>query len=167
MTCGSIICSNRVTILRQSWCHKIKYRNVKDQIYHSTSVFIKVAHGCHIAQNVLINPLWHSDAKWRHKSGSTLAHNGPFLTSPSHYLNQFWFVMNEVLWYSFTWENFVRECPRYYPANAFEQWVSLSQTSYGSWDLTTRVLGYASYPRLGTRDAYSYWGRWHSMGNHT
>ena len=29
------------------------------------------------------------------------------------------------------------------------------------------VLSYASYPGLGTRDPYSYWGRWHSMATHT
>ena len=43
----------------------------------------------------------------------------------------------------------------------------LPQYSYGSRDPTTRVLGYASYPGLGTRDSYSYWGRWHSMATHT
>ena len=43
----------------------------------------------------------------------------------------------------------------------------LPQYSYGSQDPTTRVLGYASYPGLGTRDPYSYWGRWHSMATHT
>ena len=43
----------------------------------------------------------------------------------------------------------------------------LPQYSYGSRDPTTRVLGYASYPGLGTRDPYSYWGRWHSMATHT
>ena len=35
----------------------------------------------------------------------------------------------------------------------------LTQYSYGSLVPTTRVLGYASYPGLGTRDPYSYWGR--------
>ena len=33
-------------------------------------------------------------------------------------------------------------------------------------DLTTRVLGFASYPALGTRDPYLYWGGWHSMATH-
>ena len=43
----------------------------------------------------------------------------------------------------------------------------LPQYSYGSRDPTTRLLGFASYPGLGTRDPYSYWGRWHSMATHT
>ena len=37
---------------------------------------------------------------------------------------------------------------------------------YGSLDPTTRVLGFASHPDLGTRNPYSYWGRWHSMAPH-
>ena len=36
----------------------------------------------------------------------------------------------------------------------------LPQYSYRSRDPTIRVLGYASYPGLGTRDPYSYWGWW-------
>ena len=43
----------------------------------------------------------------------------------------------------------------------------LPQYSYGSRDPTNRVLGFASNPGLGTRDPYSYWGRWHSMATHT
>ena len=43
----------------------------------------------------------------------------------------------------------------------------LPQYLYGSRDPTTRVLVFASYPGLGTRDRYSYWGRWHSMATHT
>ena len=35
----------------------------------------------------------------------------------------------------------------------------LPQYEYGSRDPTTRVRGVASYPGLGTRDPYSYWGR--------
>ena len=43
---------------------------------------------------VLITLLWPSDAIRRHRSGST------FLTAPSHYLNQFWHLISEVLWHS-------------------------------------------------------------------
>ena len=43
----------------------------------------------------------------------------------------------------------------------------LPQYSHGYRDPTTRVLGFALYPDLGTRDLYSYWGRWHSMAIRT
>ena len=43
----------------------------------------------------------------------------------------------------------------------------LPQYWYGLRDPTIRVLGFASYPGLRTRDPYSYWGRWHSMATHT
>ena len=49
-----------------------------------------------------------SDAIWRHRSGSTLAQvMACCLTAPSHYLNQCWLIISEVLWHSpegnFTW----------------------------------------------------------------
>ena len=54
-----------------------------------------------------INPLWLSDAIWRHRSGSTLAHAmACCLPAPSHYLNQCWFLIDEVLWHSFE-SNFI------------------------------------------------------------
>ena len=43
----------------------------------------------------------------------------------------------------------------------------LPQYSYGSRDPITRVLCFAPCPGLGTRDPYSYYGRWHSMATHT
>ena len=42
-----------------------------------------------------------SDAIWRHRSGSTLAKvMACYLTAPSHYLNQCWLLISEVLWHS-------------------------------------------------------------------
>ena len=44
----------------------------------------------------------------------------------------------------------------------------LPQYSHESGDPTTRVLGFPSYPGLGTRDLFSYHpGRWHSVTTHT
>ena len=41
-----------------------------------------------------------SDAIWWHRSGSTLTQvMACCLTAPSHYLNQFWFVISEVPWH--------------------------------------------------------------------
>ena len=48
-----------------------------------------------------INPLWRIDVIWRHRSGSTLAQVMAWcLTAPSHYLNQCWLLIIEVLWHS-------------------------------------------------------------------
>ena len=45
--------------------------------------------------------LWLSDAIWRHRSGSTLAHVMAWcLVAPSHYLNQYCLTIKDVLWYS-------------------------------------------------------------------
>ena len=42
-----------------------------------------------------------SDAIWQHRSGSTLAQvMACCLTAPSHYLNQRWFIVSEVLWHA-------------------------------------------------------------------
>ena len=49
------------------------------------------------------NSLWPSDVIWRHGSTgrSTLAQvMACCLTAPSHYLNQCWLMISEVLWYS-------------------------------------------------------------------
>ena len=48
-----------------------------------------------------INTLWPTDAIWRHRSGSTLAQAmACCLMAPSHYLNQCWLLIIDVLWHS-------------------------------------------------------------------
>ena len=45
--------------------------------------------------------LGHSDTIWQHRSASTLAQvMACCLMAPSHYLNQCWLLINEVLWHS-------------------------------------------------------------------
>ena len=47
------------------------------------------------------NPLWPSDILWRHRSPSTLAQTmARCLTAPSHYLKQYWLIINMALWHS-------------------------------------------------------------------
>ena len=47
------------------------------------------------------NSLWHSNAIWQHRSGSILAQvMACCLTAPSNYLNRYWLIIGEVLWYS-------------------------------------------------------------------
>ena len=49
----------------------------------------------------LKDSLWPCDTIWQHKSGSTLAQVMAWcLTAPSHYLNQCWPLINEILWHS-------------------------------------------------------------------
>ena len=51
-------------------------------------------------QDPLINSLRPSDAIWWHRSGPTLAPVMAWcLTAPSHYLNQYWLTMSDVLWH--------------------------------------------------------------------
>ena len=48
-----------------------------------------------------VNSLWPSDAMWRYRCGSTLAQViACCLTAPSHYLNQCWLTISEVLWHN-------------------------------------------------------------------
>ena len=48
-----------------------------------------------------VNSLWPSDIMWWHISGSTLVQvMARCLTAPSHYLNQYWPPICEVLWHS-------------------------------------------------------------------
>ena len=51
--------------------------------------------------NSSFNSLWSSDIRWQHRSGSSLAQIiACCLTAPSHYLNQCWLIINEVLCHS-------------------------------------------------------------------
>ena len=62
-----------------------------------------------------VNSLWPSGATWWHRSGSTLAQEmACCLTTPSHYLNQCWLIINGILWHQFS-----KMCPRY----QFLKWV--------------------------------------------
>ena len=45
---------------------------------------------------IWLKSLWPSDDIWRYTSGSTLAQ----VMAPSHYLNQYWLLISEVLWHS-------------------------------------------------------------------
>ena len=56
---------------------------------------------CNTTHSFILNLLWPSDVKWWHRSGSTLAQvMACYLMAPSHYLNQCWSLISEVLWNS-------------------------------------------------------------------
>ena len=62
----------------------------------------KAAEKYQTLQLLPLNSLWPNDPIWRHRSGSTLAQvMACCLTAPSHYLNQCWFTISKVHWYSF------------------------------------------------------------------
>ena len=109
-----------------------------------------------------INLLWPSDAKWHWGSWSTLVQAFAWcLTAPSHYLNQSWLGINEILWHSFqgniymstqdikpqvVLEMYTFEITATFPR---EQWVkapcgcSVAPTSYRSQICET---SYANFP---------------------
>ena len=56
---------------------------------------------CPWEMDFMFNSLWPSDILWWHRSGSTLAQAmACCLMAPSHHLNQFWFLISQVLWHS-------------------------------------------------------------------
>ena len=60
-----------------------------------------IVHNAKIARmyfhTVYFNPLWPSDATWRHRTVSTLAQvMACYLMAPSHYLNQFWLLISMI-----------------------------------------------------------------------
>ena len=60
-----------------------------------------------------VNSSWPSDAKWQHRSGSTLAQvKAHFLMAPSHYLNQCSLIISEVLWPSIEGDRVSQEIPK-------------------------------------------------------
>ena len=67
-----------------------------------------------------INLLWPSDTIWWHGSRSTLVRvMACCLTAPSHYLNQCWLIISEVLWHS-PEGNFTGNAPDIYNWYDFE-----------------------------------------------
>ena len=74
-----------------------------------------------------LNSLWPSDTIWWYSSGSTLAQvMACCLMAPSHYLNQCWLLIREVLWHThvknFTLSAIMQSCPE--PCRPFE-WDTL------------------------------------------
>ena len=59
---------------------------------------ISIIHGSVVSMYTILvfNSLWPSETIWPHLSGSTL-------TAPSHYLNQCWLIISEVLWHEPDW----------------------------------------------------------------
>ena len=82
-----------------------------------------------------INSLWPSDAIWQHISESTLAQvMACCLMAPSHYLNQCWLIISEVLWQS-PRGNFTRYTSATNHQNYLEHYFSkmLLKSSRGQW----------------------------------
>ena len=68
-------------------------RDISDSAIYTTAIYR--------AYTVLLNSLWPSDVIWRQGSRSTLAQvMACCLIAPSHYLNQCWLMISEVLWHS-------------------------------------------------------------------
>ena len=61
-------------------------------------------HMCHlwfVVHDIPINSWWPSDAIWQQRPGPTLSQVMAWcLMAPSHYLNQCWPLITEVLWYT-------------------------------------------------------------------
>ena len=82
---GAQLCITAATIYEHDWKDLIDTFTKSQMLWKET----------------LINSLWPCDAMWRHRSGSTLAHViACCLTAPSHYLNQCWLIISQVLWHS-------------------------------------------------------------------
>ena len=72
----------------------------------------------------LLNLIWLSDAKWCRRSWSTFAEIlDCCLTAPSHYINQCWQLINELLWHS-SLELFCREWSRCQSPKCIQKWQS-------------------------------------------
>ena len=90
---------------------------IKIHAFSFKNIHLKMASGkwhpfC-LCLNVLTH-LWPTDAIWRHRSGSTLVQVMAWcLMATSHYLNQCWLILNEVLWQSLPWGWVHRKCSRW------------------------------------------------------
>ena len=90
-------CSNYIWVINNSIAYEgAPYiRDLTVSQYMIVPVPQQTANRVHSSSGVVfdvrVNSLWPSDAKWRHRSGSTLAQVMTWCqTAPSHYLNQYW-----------------------------------------------------------------------------
>ena len=82
-----------------------------------------------------VNSLWPSDVIWRQGSSSTLAQvMACCLTAPSHYLNQCWLMISEVLWLSPD-SNFIENAQDIYRRHEFEihHFETVVKSPRGQW----------------------------------
>ena len=98
-----------------------------------------------------VNSLKPSEAIWRHRTGSTLVQAmACCLTAPSHYLNQCWLIISEVLWHSPD-SNFTENASDIYRWNDFEiYWFeTVVKSPRGQWvNLVNRLLHQDAYHHL-------------------
>ena len=79
----------------------------------------------HLIVTVSFNSLRPSDAIWRQRTRSTLAHKmACCLTAPSQYLNQCWLIISEVQWHSYK-GIFTRDASITNHQNLFENYMSI------------------------------------------
>ena len=113
---GMIICNNYadliviLVVLQETYCatYMLHYRHFANYARMAARWFCRLFRVilCH---GMFINPLWPSDATWRHGSRSKLAQvMACCLTAPSHYLNQCWLIISEIHWHSYE-GNFTRD----------------------------------------------------------
>ena len=73
---------------------------------HINATYLTIYHSGLLCANltiarVPINSLWPNDTRWHRRSWSSLVQiMACCLTAPSHYMNQCWFLISEVLWHS-------------------------------------------------------------------
>ena len=96
---------------------------------------------CHLqgaivtASVYLFNSLRPGDAIWQHRTGSTLAQvMACCLTAPSHYLNQYWLIINWILWH-LPKTNFIENTQDVNSSNEFEKIFFKIPSTYlrGQW----------------------------------
>ena len=76
---------------------------------HGLSKMISIHDSPQNLEENMLDSLWPSYAIWRHRPGSTLAHvMACCRTTPSHYLNQYWFINSKGHWHS-SEGNFTRD----------------------------------------------------------
>ena len=89
--------------LKQSWPSSMSPYGVNVEAWTKWVTFCKRYLQMHFLGRkcAYLNSLWPSDAIWRQRSGSTLAHvMACCLTAPSHYLNQCWLIISKAEWHS-------------------------------------------------------------------
>ena len=126
---------------------------ISASIRHPSAASIKAAHMLftgvdtplmNIPEHQPFNSLWPSDAICWIRSGSTLAHvMACCLAKPSHYLNQYWLIINEVLWQSFQGNAYMNIQLYYHPSFVWSfKIISLSSTS--NWFVGAMEWGFLS-----------------------
>ena len=119
-----VVCCGFIPLINMGWSWLIlvvRHKNICN-MYNCMADYYKVC-DARLYIPSLVKPMWPIDTIWWHRCRSSLAHvMACWQLAPSHYLNQCWLIISEVLWHS-PEGNFIGNYQDIYSRYEFENYL--------------------------------------------